>query len=340
MKSVTPAKATDEFGVNGVKQGVDASNLVADTEVVAIDEHHKTHGNNTSARITNTTDKKHILENTQSELSTNLSDSDQSDDDEDKDPRGEPSQNYATKVKADTLTEDSYSIEKKGSKRLRNLISKDVLDNLSHEQCEKIANDVIDCYDSRVYHPIRAGQHKDEVNVPIMSPPPVEKETKYDFGEFRANFCRSLAVQFMEGHELKACKFASVKTDHLLKTLSFPSNNIGQPECICSSQNIYDDSLSGWETPPKFCKSKSGKKRKSRVSSETAFSRLTGQLGLDREDLFSFQHFKDPQRFIEQYRFLNTVGGVCSQRPMTTKPTSQRSIENDAYYNKLRSAFW
>ena len=341
MKSVDLAEIPDEFNGDVVSQEINATELNVNNEVAAINKYHKTLGHKKCARNNSAkTDKENIQENVSSELSTNVDDSGQSDEDTDTDWQREPSQNYATKYDADIVTEDSHSEGKKGLKRLKNLISKDVLDSLSEEQCEKIANDVIDCYDSRVYHPIRAGQHKDEVNVPIMSPPPVEKERKYDFGEFRASFCRSLAAQFMEGHELKACKFASVKTDHLLKTLAFPSNNIGQPECICSSQNIYDDSLSGWETPQKFCKSKSGKKRKSRVSSETAFSRLTGQLGLDREDPFSFQHFKDSQKFIEHYRFLNTVGGVCSQRPMTTKPASQRNIENEAYYNKLRSAFW
>ena len=250
------------------------------------------------------------------------------------------SENDEIKNENETEQNNCDSHEKKGARRLTDLISKDVLEILSQEQCDKIANDVIHCYDPRVYHPIRPGQRQDEVNVPIMSPPPTEAEAKYELGEFRTNFCRSLAAEFIKEHDLKACKFASVQTEHLLKTLAFPSDTVGKPECICASQNVFDDSLSGWGTPPKFSKSKSAKKRKSsRFSSETAFLRLTGQLIYDK-DPFSFQHFKDSRKFIEHYRFLHTVGGVCSERPLTTKSTLSRNTEEELYYNKLRSAFW
>ena len=226
------------------------------------------------------------------------------------------------------------------ARSLKDLISKEVLETLSQEQCDKIANDVIHCYDPRVYHPIRPGQRGDEVNVPIMSPPPTEEAPKYELGEFRTNFCRSLAAEFIKSHDLKECNFDSVQSDYLLKTLAFPNSDNGKLECICACQNTSEDLLSGWGTPQKFSKSKSGKKRKSiRVSSGTAFSRLTGQLIYDK-DPFSFQHFKDSRKYIEHYRFLHTVGGVCSHRPLTTKATLSRNTEEEIYYNKLRSAFW
>lgn len=251
---------------------------------------------------------------------------------------GETSQNSETENEIPTTHDSSNAEERGGTKRLKDLISKEVLENLSPEQCEKIANEVIHCYDARVYYPIRPGQQETEVNVPIMSPPPVATEPRYEFGEFRTNFCRSLAAEFIKGHDLKPCKFASAKTDHLLKTLAFPSDVVEKPPCVCASRNIYDGSLKGWETPSKCSKSRSGKKRKSsRHSSDIAFSRLTGQVVYDK-DPFSFQHFRDSKKYIEHYRFLNTVGGVCSERPLTSK--SSRNAEEEAYYNKLRSAFW
>ena len=252
----------------------------------------------------------------------------------------ETSGNDEIKDENEDKKRESESVETISARSLKDLISKEVLETLSQEQCDKIANDVIHCYDPRVYHPIRPGQRVDEVNVPIMSPPPTEVVPKYELGEFRTNFCRSLAAEFIKSRDLKECSFASVQTDNLLKTLAFPTNNIGKPECICASQNASDDSLSGWGTPQKLSKSKSGRKRKSiRVSSGTAFSRLTGQMIYDK-DPFSFQHFKDPRKFIEHYRFLHTVGGVCSHRPLTTKSTLSRNTEEEIYYNKLRSAFW
>ena len=229
-----------------------------------------------------------------------------------------------------------------GKRRLKSRLSKEMLENLSQEQCDKLTSEVIDCYDARVYHPIRASQQDDEVDVPIMSPPPLESEPKYNFNEFRANFCRTLAVQFLEGKDIKACTFASKQSEQLLDSLEFPTNNAGKDMCICANQNIFDESVSGWETPPKMSKSKSGKRRKHhRVSSETAFSRLTGQMILDREDTFNFQHYSDSRQYIEHYRFVNTVGDVC-QRPATSQSNSSRrlSMENEAYYSKLRSAFW
>ena len=254
---------------------------------------------------------------------------------------GQSGPNYESRQGSAISCSNSNFKERSAKKRSKAKISKAMLEELSDEQCKKITNELIDCYDARVYHPIRASQHEDEVNVPIMSPPPTETEPKYNFNEFRANYCRTLAAQFLEGKDIKACTFSCTKSEQLLDSLSFPSNNTGKPECICSSQNIFDDSLSGWEAPPKLTKTKSSKRRKSsRVSSETAFSRLTGQLMIDREDSFSFQHFKDSRKHIEHYRFFNTVGEVC-QRPTTTKSNLSRgNIENEAYYSKLRSAFW
>lgn len=189
-----------------------------------------------------------------------------------------------------------------------------------------------DMFDSEFFETISAGQSKDSLHVPIMSPPP---EESLEFPrKSSAYFPRPMSFYFLLAGETIPCNFDDDKNREAKESLLSGLAKHTQPACFCASCNLHDDSFTGWETPQRGNKAKNGRRKRLQKpgSSDISFARLTQTMG---KDPVIFQHYKDNVKYIERYRFYHTVGNVG--RPLSYSKFAEKGVESDPYYSRMKS---
>lgn len=200
-------------------------------------------------------------------------------------------------------------------------------ENVSSET-EKYDSDT-ETFDYESLAPIRAGQSDEDVNIPIMTPPP--PEVRNEFARCSSGFYgRPMSFKFLLAGETIQCSFDSERTDITAKILLSGAVRNTSPVCNCSSSKSNQNSFCGWEVNKKPGRVKTAKRRRNGKHSEASFSRLTQTIG---KDPVVFHHYKDTLKYIERYRFYHTVGNVG--RPLSHY--EDKLPGTDPYYSKMKS---
>ncbi|XP_052800232.1 uncharacterized protein LOC128231442 [Mya arenaria] len=196
-------------------------------------------------------------------------------------------------------------------------------------------------YDLLELMPIIAGQRLEDVNMPIMTPPPEDTRPVSCFSINSRGvgnspmFATTMSFRFFTAGEQLPCSFQKPTVENKSNDLLEINDRDPVNQCFCSATNTTEDVLSGWELPPRLTKTKCNRRKRSSMkhgSSDVAFNRLTQTLG---KDPVIFHHYKDLVKYIERYRFYHTVGNVG--RPPAYSQYGEKTIDTDPYVSKMRS---
>lgn len=189
-------------------------------------------------------------------------------------------------------------------------------------------------FDVDLFKPIIDGQCEDDLDVPIITPPPPPEQPKSRCGSARGTFyARPMAFNIFLVGEKYECKFEDATDNTQSANLLKYSEKEESNACFCASGNVHDDVLCGWESPRKGGRSKPSRRKRfgKTHASEITCTRLPQTMG---KDPVIFHHYKEYIKYIERYRFYHTVGNVG--RPVSyTK--YEKGVDSDPYFSRLKS---
>ena len=215
----------------------------------------------------------------------------------------------------------------------------------SVDQSSKTESEENVSYTYEELEPIIAGQSTDDLQVPIMTPPPVlEPPPKFMFKmPVSAFYIRPFSLSFLHAGEKHVCSFDDELNGAANESLDGIFDDQKYKECFCSRRCAVDDFLTGWARADKGGKNKYNRKRKTKnsISDTSTFLRLTGALNTDRDDPVAFQYYEDTKKYIERYRFFHAVGKICRPRSEGVRNVVpvKKDVDNEPYFKNLKSSW-
>ncbi|KAK3585343.1 hypothetical protein CHS0354_004612 [Potamilus streckersoni] len=250
---------------------------------------------------------------------------------------GEP---HMDPVKETTASEDSDSLEE--------ITGRTPL--YGSDDCRKLADDIINCYDSRVFFvfghedipPLSRGDFDSargsaSCHHALQSPKKVESFTQTDNKHFKKLklFDPDEYLNY-KSEEKRVCKFEMFRKELMYDRMWSEPELSNQ--CMCSRLNgTSRDFLVGWENIQDIRKIKSSKKAKKQNTGKTqseAFQRLTNG---EKSGYYIFEHFENTTDYIEDYRKNYVVGCNIPKEAIGTETHTALREKPDPYFSKLRS---
>ncbi|KAL3858271.1 hypothetical protein ACJMK2_012867 [Sinanodonta woodiana] len=217
--------------------------------------------------------------------------------------------------------------------------------------CRKLAEDIINCYDSRVFFvfgheeipPLSRGDLDSARGSAsglsaLQSPKKVESSTQTDNKQCTKRIKLFNPDEYLnyKSEEKRVCKFEMFRKE-LAYDRMWADSEISY-QCMCSRLNgTSRDFLVGWEQVHETRKMKSSKKAKKQITGKPqneAFQRLTKG---EKFSYYIFEHFENITDYIEDYRKNYVVGCNILKDAIGTEAQTGLSEKPDPYFSKLRS---